>query len=71
MVKIDLSGATINLVDPENLAGTSGFTFITCDGGSIVGKPAVVEGCLPTGWQVMASGTKARIGRSGMAVILR
>ena len=69
--KIDLSGATINLVDPENLAGTSGFTFITCDGGSIVGKPAVVEGCLPTGWQVMVSGTKARIGKSGMAVILR
>ena len=43
---IDLSNATVNLVDPENLAQR--FAFIR--GGTIVGNPAVTN--LPKGWKV-------------------
>ena len=64
---IDLSDATINLVDPENLTG-GGFTFIS-GSGTVTGKPAATN--LPTGWGVSVSGGKARIGKVGMAIILR
>jgi hypothetical protein len=66
---IDLSGATFNLVDPENLTGkySRGFTFIR--GGTIVGKPTVAN--LPKGWNVVVSGDKARIGKLGIVVIVR
>ena len=66
---IDLSGATFNLIDPENLTGkySRGFTFIR--GGTIVGKPAVAN--LPKGWNVVVSGDKARIGKLGIVVILK
>ncbi|MBQ4198263.1 MAG: hypothetical protein II649_00120, partial [Kiritimatiellae bacterium] len=66
---IDLSGATFNLIDPENLTGkySRGFTFIR--GGTIVGKPTVAN--LPKGWDVIVSGGKARIGKLGIVVIVR
>ena len=64
---IDLSGATINLVDPENLAG-AGFTFIS-GSGTVTGKPAATN--LPKGWGVSISGGKARISKGCMTIILR
>ena len=64
---IDLSGATINLVDPENLTG-AGFTFIS-GSGAVTGKPAATN--LPKGWGVSISGSKARISKGGMTIILR
>ena len=64
---IDLSDATINLVDPENLTG-GGFTFIS-GSGTVTGKPAATN--LPKGWGVSISGGKARISKGGMTLILR
>ena len=64
---IDLSGATVNLVDPENLTG-AGFTFIS-GSGTVTGKPAATN--LPKGWGVSISGGKARISKGGVAIILR
>ena len=64
---IDLSGATVNLVDPENLTG-AGFTFIS-GSGTVTGKPAATN--LPKGWGVSISGGKARISKGGVAIVLR
>ncbi len=64
---IDLSDATVNLVDPENLTG-AGFTFISGNG-TVTGKPAATN--LPKGWGVSISGGKARISKGGMTLILR
>ncbi|MBQ5531770.1 MAG: hypothetical protein IIT98_07215, partial [Kiritimatiellae bacterium] len=62
---IDLSGATVNLVDPENLDGT--YTFIS-GSGTVTGKPAAVN--VPNGWTVGVAGGKACIRKTGIAVIV-
>ena len=67
---VDLDGAKVSLVDPENLSGI--FTFLKAPNSqvlAIVGTP--VPENLPSGWMVTTSGGVGKIMRCGCTIYVR
>ena len=66
---LDISGATVTLLDPANIGE---FVFIECvNGGSVTGMPTVDTATIQSPWKVQVSGSRAKIGKSGIAIFLR
>ena len=66
---LDISGATVTLLDPSNIGE---FVFIECvNGGSVTGMPTVDTATIQSPWKVQVSGSRAKIGKSGIAIFLR
>ena len=66
---LNIDGAKVNLLDPENLATT--FWFIqTASGGRIEGTP-VADPALPTGWTIRVTSGGAKLTKGGFSIHLR
>ena len=66
---LDISGATVTLLDPSNIGE---FIFIeSINGGSVTGTPTVDTDTIPSPWKVLLSGDRAKITKSGIAIFIR